>query len=325
MSKSVQNILGFLLIFALLAGSVSAKDVELSWAPSESTGVVAGYKLYIGSSRLGLQTAEAIDVGLPPVDTSGIATALVSDLDRSLIIGFEMTSYDALGRESIRSNMVILDAPDSERIGSSIYFENFTGLPVGVSPEGFELPAGAFLVAQFPDGNLAAAGQATAGSVVAAEYIGSPTFAWRNYEVTGKLMLFRRTGTAGIAVRADTNLGSYFGFGGDGSGEFALSQAGKVPLSCALSTSTGKSVVANSWFRFRLRVTEPSSRTRLRGKFWPVGQAEPVVWLTDCWVDVTLPLGSGELALYTAGLGRAYWDDLNVKPVLGAPQPIPVP
>ena len=323
MSKSVQRSLGFLLLFASLTGSASARDVEVRWIPPTSDGV-AGYRLYIGVSRVGIIEAAPIDLGRPSVDASGVASARIAGLDRSMLLGFEMTAYDALGRESVRSNFLILDSSGGEAFGASLWSADFDASPLGFIPDGFLAPTGTFRVSEFPDGNRALAGQTLTG-LVSAQYIGSDSLGWGDYEISGRLMLQLRTSVLGIAVRADTNLGSYFGLGGDGSGEFALSQQGKAPLTCARSQSTGQGVDVTTWFRFRLRVTRPSGRSRLRAKFWTVGQAEPLVWGADCWTTVALPLGSGELALYTASRGRAYWDKLLVRSVIGVIEPIPDP
>jgi hypothetical protein len=118
-------------------------------------------------------------------------------------------------------------------------------------------------------------------------------------------------------------LDQYYALGVDARGAFALSQAGKAGLRCASSASTGVAPAASRWYRFKLRFTNPSGRARLRAKVWLSSAAEPTAWQADCWTDVTLPVGTGAIALYRDGGGVVYWDDLAVRPVTGTLDPIP--
>jgi hypothetical protein len=114
-----------------------------------------------------------------------------------------------------------------------------------------------------------------------------------------------------------------FLLGADSRGVFSIEQRGKLPLRCASSASTGVSVLTGRWYRFKLRYTNPSSRSRVRAKVWREGEAEPSPWLADCWTDTPVPLDSGVFALYRDTSGTVYWDDLEVRRVTGVIAPTP--
>ncbi len=323
MTKPALGSLGLLIAFASFSRLASAGEVELRWVPTPNDRI-AGYNLYVGKSNAGLLAAAPIDLGQPLVDSSGVASVRLSSPDRSLVLGFEMTSYDAVGRESARSNAVHLGPADVETLGGTVWSATFDDSVIGSTPANFVDPTQRFHIAGFSDGNRAVAAQSMpSAGLVAAEYVGIDSYSWGNYEVSGRLMLLRDTGAAGIAVRAEEGLYAYFGFGGYGGGYFDLWEHNKEYLTCAGSISTGEPLLVGTWYRFRLRVTDPSGVARLRGKAWMLGGIEPGIWQTDCWTEVEMQPTSGEFALYAVGFSRAYWDTLTVRRILGAPEPIP--
>lgn len=321
MPKTVLHSLVALCLFAALAPPAAAENVTLRWRPPASGGAV-GYNVYIAVPVTGPLAATPIDVGRPTANAAGIASALVVGVDRSKLLGVEMTSYDALRRESAHSNRILL-VPGNETLAAPIATIDFQGGAPGAHPIGFLDWGADFHTSQFGDGNLALAAPITAGRMVS-RYIARNSSSWEPYEIEGRLFSASATLVGGIAVRVGAaDLGSGFLLGSDSRGVFALAQRGKPALRCATSASTGVSMVANRWFRFRLRYTEPSGRARVRAKVWLQSNPEPAAWQADCWTDVPPATDSGVFAVYREGSGFAYWDDLVVRPVTGTFTPIP--
>jgi len=68
-----------------------------------------------------------------------------------------------------------------------------------------------------------------------------------------------------------------------------------------------------TWYRLKLRVENtPEGKTRIRGKAWPVGQAEPAEWPIDR-VD-PIPNRQGSPGLFADAQFGAYFDNLRVTP-----------
>jgi hypothetical protein len=303
-----------------LAGPASAQQLVLRWIPSASSGV-GGYRVYVGPAQDGPISATPINVGLPAPAASGVASASLT-LDRTRSWVAEMTAYATSGAESARSNRVTIPAL-GETLGAPIYEVDFSAFPAGSDPSLYLDPSSAFQVSQFSDGNHAFGTSAPAGRVVS-RYVGTAVTAAGAYELSGRLSLLVGADLAGVAVRVpSSDLSQYFALGVDTRGVFVLAQAGKAPLRCATSASTGVSPASSRWYRFKLRFTNPSGRARLRAKVWLGSSAEPAGWQADCWTDTVLSPGSGAFALYRDSAGVVYWDDLAVRPVTGTLDPIP--
>jgi hypothetical protein len=236
-------------------------------------------------------------------------------------LNVEMTSYDSLRRESVRSNRVSL-VPGGESLGAALYSSDFQALAVGSNPDGFLDFGGNFLVRDYA-GNRAFTAPLVTGSL-SSRYLGNAAGYWPPYEVSGRMFVPAGARIAGVALRAkNSDLSQAFFFGGDSRGVFAIQQRGNPSLSCASSSSTGVSVVDNVMYRFRVRFTKPSGRGRMRAKAWRATDAEPTAWQADCWTSIALTSDYGPFGVYREGAGMVYWDDLSVRPVLGTFDPIP--
>lgn len=69
----------------------------------------------------------------------------------------------------------------------------------------------------------------------------------------------------------------------------------------------------DTWYRMKLEVTNlPAGKVQIRGKAWPVGEAEPVGWLID-HVD---PLGNrrGSPGIFAYAPNDVFFDNLKVTP-----------
>ena len=320
MPTTILRPLFILSIAVSLSGVASAQSIQLRWIPPTTAGVV-GYNVYVAPSTSGPITSTPIDVGRPPTDASGVASATVTG-NRSIPLDFEMTSYDSLGRESVRSNRVSL-VPSGESLGTPIFTASFQSDAIGSSPAGFFDAGGDFVVAGPATGNHVYAAPATTGTV-SSRFLGNGAGSWPPYEVTGRMFVPSGARVAGLALRAKlSDLSQTFLFGGDSRGVFSVDQRGNPPLRCASSNSTGVSVVGNVQYLFRVRYTKPGGRARLRAKAWRSTDAEPSAWQADCWTDVPLDVDKGPFAFYREGSGVVTWDDVTVRPVLGTFDPIP--
>ena len=67
----------------------------------------------------------------------------------------------------------------------------------------------------------------------------------------------------------------------------------------------------NTWYHMKLMVENlPDGKVRARGKVWPVGEAEPVVWTVE-HVD-PIPNRQGSPGIYGNALAEIYFDNLKV-------------
>jgi hypothetical protein len=319
--KTVLRPLVVIASFVCFVTSAAAQDVTVRWIPPASAGV-AGYNVYIAPATSGSLVATPIDVGRPTVDATGVASARITGVDRSRTLAIEMTSYDAARVQSARSNRVTLAAL-GETLGDPLVTADFTGRTPGTHALGFFDWGGTFLLARLSDGNIVDAAPTTWVSAVS-RYLAGGSTGWGSYEISGRIYLGTSGARAGVAARVGaSDLSSGFLLGSDSRGVFSLEQRGKSPLSCASSASTGVSAVAGLWFKFKLRYTNPSSRSRLRAKVWRATDAEPAAWQADCWTDVPPASDTGIFALYRDNGGTVFWDDLDVRPVTGTLAPIP--
>ena len=70
---------------------------------------------------------------------------------------------------------------------------------------------------------------------------------------------------------------------------------------------------ANTWYTLKLRVQNtPDGKTRIQGKAWPKGEAEPAAWLIDR-VD-PIPNRQGSPGLFADAQFGAYFDNFKVTP-----------
>jgi hypothetical protein len=313
----------FAALVSFLAGVASAQDIEVSFIPPAGQ-LVAGYNVYIAPSVSGSLVATPIDVGKPQVDAQGVARATITGIAPATL-AIEMTSYDSSRRESARSNRVTLTRP-SEYLAPPLYLTTFQTMAIGSHPASFADKGAIFSIADYPAGNRVLAAPATDG-VLVSRYtgVGGAAAAWEPYELYGRMFFLaggsRRGGVAArvkLSTRASEGaFGAGFVLASDSTGVFTLQPGAATPLDCANSNSTGVYAYASRWYRFRLRYTEPNSRSRVRAKVWQDGTTEPSAWQVDCWTETLPAVYSGIFALYRDGWGGVYWDDLSVRPVRG--------
>jgi hypothetical protein len=324
MSNFIPIPLVFFFVFVIAATDAAAQDVTLRWNPSASAGVV-GYYAYIGRVAPGPVVATRINVGRPVPDASGVARVRLVGVDRTAaMLAIEMTSYDSLGRESVRSNRVLL-LGDGETVGAPRFSAGFEDSEPGNNLAFFFDWGGNFEIGEFANGNLAFGSPgSSSGGLSVSRYIGTAGTQWAPYELEGRMLVVVGSLTAGVGVRVGaSDLSSGFLLGGDAAGEFAIDQTGNPDLRCRASASTGVRIARSRWYRFRLRHTAPGGRARLRAKVWSSGALEPSQWQADCWTDVPPTTDSRAFAVYHAGTGIAYWDDLVVRPMTGTVAAIP--
>jgi hypothetical protein len=326
MFTSIPSPLVFFFVFVIAATEAAAQDVTLRWNPSASSGVV-GYYAYIGRVVSGPVVATRINVGRPAPDASGVARVRLVGVDRTApMLAIEMTSYDSLGRESVRSNRVLL-LGDGETVGEPRWSAGFEPTDPVNSLLGFFDWGGNFEIGRFADDNLAFGSPSpSVGGLSVSRNVGSGALPSTPYELEGRMFVLMGSLTTGVGVRVGAaDLSSGFLLGGDAAGEFAIDQVGNPDLRCRASASTGVRVVRSRWFRFRLRHTAPGGQARLRAKVWRLGEQEPSQWQADCWTDVPPWTDSRAFAVYHAGVGITYWDDMVVRPMTGSFSPIPSP
>jgi hypothetical protein len=79
------------------------------------------------------------------------------------------------------------------------------------------------------------------------------------------------------------------------------------------ATSAPFALKPNVWYHLKLRVeNQPDGRTRVQGKAWPTGEAEPSGWLIDR-VD-PIPNREGSPGIFADAQFGVYFDNLKVTP-----------
>jgi hypothetical protein len=73
--------------------------------------------------------------------------------------------------------------------------------------------------------------------------------------------------------------------------------------------------LANTWYRFRIRVRDRGDKTEIRIRAWEEGQPEPSAWQIDVYDDSPTRPRSGYVGVWTARRGVRYVDDLSVRPL----------
>jgi hypothetical protein len=69
----------------------------------------------------------------------------------------------------------------------------------------------------------------------------------------------------------------------------------------------------NVWYHLKLRVeNQPDGKTRILGKAWPTGEAEPSGWLIDR-LD-SMPNRQGSPGIFADAQFGVYFDNLKVTP-----------
>lgn len=156
---------------ALVASPVAAFDARVGWGPVPE---VAGYRLYIRQD--GQPYGAGVDVGLvQPV--SGVVHYVAGSLPAGITNFFAVTAYDALGRESSRSNeLSLLFGPAPASTATPPRTPSVTAAPAGT-----RTPTGQAL--QYT---------ATRTATVAPATTGTPVFTPTPTPLTKRRVRFRR-------------------------------------------------------------------------------------------------------------------------------------
>jgi hypothetical protein len=323
----------FCLVFLslLLAMDARADAVLVRFRPP--TGVVAGYKVYYAFQTTGAITSAPIDAGARAPDGTGVASYSLANLDPARSYSVEMTAYSSSGVESVRSNRITL-AARTETLDVPVWQTNFSTYAPGVHVPDFQDLVGdahsftstnLFTVSYFGDNNAAYGTAASPGTVVS-RFVGTGGTSWTSYELSGRVWSTLVIGQLGIASHSTESGGvRYFEFGQNGAGGWLLRQTNEPALTCSRGPATGVTQLAKRWYSFKFRTTRANGLTRLRAKVWSSSAAEPSAWQADCWTTVAGSVDSGTFALIRGRSGTSYFDDLAVRPVIGALDPIPGP
>ena len=270
------------LCFAMLALATDSRAdaVLLRFMPPNPSSAVAGYKLYFAPQTSGAITSAPVDLGARAPDGSGLASYTLSGLDPKVAYSFELTSYDAKGNQSARSNRLSIDAR-TEVLGDVLWSSDFSAYAPGVHvPLFFDwrgdtsatLETDLFQVAYF--GNDAAFGSAAADGAVATRFLGSRAPGWGSYEVSGRVWTSGTSAEAGVALHdTDGDPDRAFVFGQTPVGTWFLRGQNEPALSCKSGVSTGVTQPAATWYSFRVRVTRAAGLTRLRAMICRTGAA----------------------------------------------------
>ncbi len=204
--------------------------------------------------------------------------------------------------------------------------EDFEGESPGDDPaDWFDTDAGnsmnasdAFAVVS-DDGNLAFGTSSTASNIHS-HFVGSGSAEARDYEVTGRLRMTDQSSGIGVTVLSDyPRTDSYYRLRRYGSsGSFRLSPHGTTITSG--TTDTGVVPSPNTWYRYRIAVTDTGSETRIRASVWPDGGVEPAEWQIDAADSSGSRRATGTVGLWSWGPGGKLWDDIDVQ----LQQPAPV-
>lgn len=327
-ARRAQAALALSVLLCLLAPASAprAADLLLRWLPPTQEGV-AGYRVHLS----GPSGPVSIDVGQGEPEPSGTVSHLLTSLDPAVGYDVQVTAYDAAGRESPRSNLVVARA-GQEHLETPLWRADWAHYAAGVHPGEFRDTRGdvgavidtLFRLAEEDDGGRAY-GTSGEQSLVASRLLWSVDPAWQSVEVSGRMIVLSDTMSSGIVARAPLrDLTSYFTLVRAPAGQFSLAQVGKQPLVCARGPWTGVTSGIRRWHWFRFRVTSPSGRPRVRARVWADGAREPTAWQADCWTNGTLAADTGLFGLWRNGRGAVYWADLALHPVRGTPTPISV-
>lgn len=129
-------------------------------------------------------------------------------------------------------------------------------------------------------------------------------------EITGEMMVDEAKGGAGVTFLSRYPLTDhYYRLRRYDTKDFELS-----PHGTTVSGDTRSGVVPrpNTWYRFRVRVTDDSTRTSILARVWPAGSSEPSDWQIDCFDETSTRLVEGTVGLWSMGPGRKLWRRLVV-------------
>ncbi len=97
--RAIETALAVLVLLVAMVTSATAYDARVAWSPVAGSN---GYKIYVRES--GAQYGVGDDIGAPALDADGTIRFVLSGVNVRTTTYFAVTSYDASGSESVRSN-----------------------------------------------------------------------------------------------------------------------------------------------------------------------------------------------------------------------------
>ncbi len=153
-------------------------------------------------------------------------------------------------------------------------------------------------------------------------YQGLGSFAWINYEYTGRMMLTDARGGVGVIflARRRERKDCHYSLRRCGQEDtFFVTGCGMEP-EVAGRTDTEFSPKARVWHRFKVQVQDAGKRTQIRAKVWKDGIAEPAQWQVECFDTGPARNCKGSVGVWACSEGKKYFDDLLVKPMSAQPR-----
>ncbi len=143
---------------------------------------------------------------------------------------------------------------------------------------------------------------------------------WSSFEYTGKMRFSNSSGGIGVTFLSGFPDEAVYHrlrrtkFGTDTKFHISPSNAGTNTLEG--TTSTGVEAYSNTWYNFKIQVTNTTSQTTIKAKVWD-GLTEPGTWQADCYDDGGTydRLTEGTFGVWSMDQGDKYWDDLKVTPI----------
>jgi subtilase family serine protease/PKD repeat protein len=202
------------------------------------------------------------------------------------------------------------------------WIETFDSYEAGADPEGwvdYEVSGGRLRSGPKVQGFRTAS---SGGDIVyrsvksrrATEYRTEVSLLWRNYELTGNLLLKEDEDHA-ILVYSDVERGLSYQLQFDDSEEHEGYRAMKGDRELEGRTRSDFEPREGVWYSFRVRIEAKGKKTRLRARFWPLEKTEPKSWQIDA-EDGSKPLTQGAIGFAAEEQGLQV-DDLRVE-ALGA-------
>jgi hypothetical protein len=134
------------------------------------------------------------------------------------------------------------------------------------------------------------------------------------FTFTGRMRITAADGGVGVTFLSDyANTDTYYRLRRYGTNAFHLSPHGTATLSG--DTDSGVVPSTNTWYLFKIEVTDTGSRTEIKAKVWAAGAAEPAYWQIDAYDGSAARLTSGKVGLWSYSSGSKYWDDIAVETV----------
>lgn len=318
----------FTAVLALFAVAAEAREEILRWRHSDP-GRVAHFEASIGTTP-GAES-QVLNLGKPvPVDGVFYATITVSD-DLDAYIRLRAVADDASASPFSAERMRPGDSLSAPVAGGTASPANpdaiarydFGSDPAGTAVSGW-VDTGAnnslvrddtlFSVASI-DGNRVLTTSSYATDIHSHRELQGVPYSLLTY--TGRMATDRDSGALGVTAHSQYPLSNvYYRLGRAANGRFEIT--GHPDLNCA-NPDTGVTPAAGTWMRFEMTITEQSGSTRIDARVWPDGQARPVTAQAMCTDSSAQRSLAGTVGVWASGVGRKYWDDLEVTVPDGAP------